>query len=917
MEFAFLNPFALLLLLPCIAWLWFFLRSLKALPSYDRWTIFSLRTMIVLLLVAAIAQPEQRLTKDEENVIFVIDQSASVENQGNKMLKDISEIVEVKNENDQYGIVSLGQEAVVERSLQNNLSFGSDLSQVKQDVTNLSEGIQLASGLLTNQGGGRIVMLTDGNETAGDAVDAASIAQQQNITIDVMTYAPMTGPDASIALFETPATVYQGELANLQVTVDSTISGEASLRILKNNNVIANETVALDEGANAFQFSALTETAGTDVYKAEIQLPQDNVAENNVAYGVSTVEGPPRVLIVEGEPGNAVNVSSALQPINMGVDVIASSQFPMTLTSLLDYDALLMANVPGSSLSQEQMEMVETAVKEFGMGFIMTGGDQSFGLGGYFNTPIEKVLPVSMSLSGEKEIPSLGIVYVLDRSGSMSGYKLSIAKEAVARSIEMVREKDAVGLIAFDSAPWEVLPLQTLEDKEEAINQVGTLTSGGGTDIMPGLRMAYDRLRALDVQRKHIVLLTDGHSSSNAAYNSLLSDGLDNNITLSSVAIGDSADRRLLEGLAEIGEGRFYNVLDVSTIPTILSRETALTTRTYIVDDPFYPTFRSTGAYSNWFSNGAPQMNAYIATTAKGRASVILESAKADPILAQWSYGLGETVAWTSDLSGEWSGGWPTWSNWQPFWGDIITSTFRSNSTDPYYTQVNRIADEAKVTVTSESNTTTPLVSQVVSEEGDIVETTTRVTGPGSYEIRFPSQAGVYYLQLFEEGAEGKELVFQKGITVPFSEEFDLRTENKQLAQRVANAGGGQVIESLKDVFAPMENPPQQATEVGRWLILLVFFLFFMEIALRRFGFPVRLASTMQASFATKKDTESRSPQKGRVPNIREKSAQVAQNKNNKSTKTKGGKTVEESGERTDKDDRMKRLLDAKKRRQR
>lgn len=175
--------------------------------------------------------------------------------------------------------------------------------------------------------------------------------------------------------------------------------------------------------------------------------------------------------------------------------------------------------------------------------------------------------------------------------------------------------------------------------------------------------MAYDELMPLKLQRKHIILLTDGQSS-NADYETLIEEGKKENITISTVALGQDADIRLLESLAEYGSGRFYNVTDSTVIPSILSRETVMASRTYIEDNPFYPVIQPYPDWLKHFKNGVPQMNAYIAVTPKQTAQVSVVSEKEDPILAEWQYGLGKTIAYTSDTSGKWAGDWARWNEY-------------------------------------------------------------------------------------------------------------------------------------------------------------------------------------------------------------------------------------------------------------
>lgn len=292
-----------------------------------------------------------------------------------------------------------------------------------------------------------------------------------------------------------------------------------------------------------------------------------------------------------------------------------------------------------------------------------------------------------MEVKGKEQIPSLGLTIVLDRSGSMSGNKINLAKEAAARSVELLREDDTFGFIAFDDRPWEIIPPIPLEDKQQVIEQILSVAPNGGTEIYTSLSLAYERMQDLKLQRKHIILLTDGQAATNSSYDQLIEEGKKANITLSTVAIGQDSDRGLLQYLAEAGAGRFYDVADEETIPSILSRETSMLTRTYIEDNPFYPIIGGGTKWQSLFKDGVPKMNAYIATTAKQTANVIAESEKDDPVLAEWKYGLGKTMAFTSDSEGKWSGDWARFQGWSDFWNTTVSELLPAYNEVPYNIQ--------------------------------------------------------------------------------------------------------------------------------------------------------------------------------------------------------------------------------------
>ncbi len=508
--------------------------------------------------------------------------------------------------------------------------------------------------------------------------------------------------------------------------------------------------------------------------------------------------------------------------------MINAASLPNELSSYLQYNAIIFDNVPGHLVGEAKMSVIEQAVKNFGVGFTMVGGENSFGLGGYFKTPIETLLPVEMEIKGKEQLPSLGLVIVLDRSGSMYGSKLELAKEAAARSVEMLRDEDTLGFIAFDDRPWEIIETAPLGNKEEAVDTILSVTPGGGTEIYSSLSAAYDSLADLKLQRKHIILLTDGQSQS-GNYEDLIENGKEQGITLSTVAIGQDADGNLLQSLSEMGSGRFYDVIDEQTIPSILSRETAMISRTYIEDNPFYPTIYNATGWNTLFAKGVPQMNAYIGTTAKQGAAVIAESEKEDPVLAQWQYGLGKTFAFTSDSTGKWAGDWARWQEWGSFWQTIISQMLPSYNDVAYDV---RLDTDGSFLITDPTNEAAFLDIVAVDEAGEELDLQLETISASQVRAVVQAKPGLIFFRIADE----EQAIYQAGLSVPYSAEYELRPVNETLVEQLTKQTGGSVLKEPQDVFRNFTNKGAERQNIATWLLLTGMLLFFVDITIRRFG---------------------------------------------------------------------------------
>ncbi len=901
-----------------------FLKQKKT--ANEAYWIASIRMLIFTLLITALTIPQILFPVKGETVIFLVDQSASVKHTDDEALAWIENSIMNKQKEDAFAVVTVGENIALEQNIGvERKSIQQFNSKVNEGETNLEAGIQFASSLIPSQSSGRIVLFSDGNETIGNSKEAAILLKNRHIELDYILLKNEVSEDMSLLELNVPPSLYKGEEAPITVTINSNTNKSAIVRLSVNNEEILKEIVDVKEGKNVFTFSHQANTSGLSVYKGEIAAENDTFIENNTLYSVADVKGTPKVLIVEGKGGG--NLAPVLVGSGVIVDAIGVEKLPTVLSGYVQYQSIIFNNVPATVLSENQMNMIERAVKEFGTGFIMAGGEESFGLGGYFKTPIERLLPVDMDIKGKKEMPSLGLMIVMDRSGSMAGNKLELAKEAAARSVELLREEDTLGFIAFDDRPWVIVDTEPLKDKKEAAEKISRVTPGGGTEIFSSLQLAYEELADLNLQRKHIILLTDGQAPG-GDYESIIAEGKEKNITLSTVALGSDADRGLLEELASMGTGRFYDVTDSSVIPSILSRETVMATRTYIEDNPFYPNIQPFLDWSRLFAAGIPQMNAYIATTPKSRAQVPILSKKEDPILAEWQYGLGYTIAFTSDFSGKWSGDWVRWQNWPLFINQIVTKTLPQYDSEPVRISFTKEAGNSKLILESARKQSLPLEAALISESGQIINTNTKLVAPGKYEVAIPNQSGMYFISIKQTDQNGQILTYQTGFTIPYSDEYLLDGPNESLLKELSMMTGGKMRAAEKDAFRPLHVKTNKVQPISEWLLLATFLLFFIEIAIRRFG----LIALLRNKFAKKNES------------LIEKSGKQRMIEKLQSAKQKQGKSIESATNETsetitinsssqkkqrlkkkqpkreeitaeEREERMKRLLEAKSRR--
>jgi len=832
----------LLLLLPAVYFTFVWLKSNKH-NSRENTIVFIIRVTAVFLLIFALAMPTLLLPIKEEQILFVVDRSASTMGTEQQSVEFLVQALAEKKEHQAVGIYSFDEkfQTQVPLSLVTN-EVPEFIGSEDNSQTNIAQSIQLATNLAEQQKATRIVLLSDGLETSGSVTDQLSRMAGSQVEIDTYILSRPESDDVAVTSFETPPVAYEGEQQQLIVQVESTKSVLGELILSQNDQFLATQSVQIEPGSNTFTIRHASTGEGLLKYQVQLNVKDDALLENNQLTSVTMVESAPSLLIVSGDKISSP-ISTYLDQEVVSVDSILASDLPFDLSNYLAYDAIIFDNVPGYQVGEAKMAVIEQAVKNFGVGFMMVGGDNSYGLGGYFKTPIEKLLPVEMEVKGKQQLPSLGLIIVMDRSGSMGGNKFELAKEAAARSVELLREDDTLGFIAFDDKPWEIIEAKTLTDKEEALEKILSVTVGGGTEIYPGLDLAYERLSDLKLQRKHIILLTDGQSATQNDYEELITQGLSKNTTLSTVAIGQDADRALLEDLAQIGTGRFYDVMDESTIPAILSRETVMISRTYIEDNPFYPTISGDAAWTSLFTEGVPQFNAYIATTAKQTATVVVESTKDDPVVAEWMYGLGRTIAYTSDSTGAWSGDFARFNQWGNFWNTALSRLLPSYSEVPFDI---RKSEDGSYTVSDPSGQSSFLEIVAVNEAGEEIDSISEPIAPGKSRVSFDANPGLIFLRISNE----QNSMYQAGISIPYSDEYKIQPPNKGVLQDISNRTGGEMLTSPQQAMRDIKYESAESKSIQKWLILIAMLLFFIDITLRRFGW--KLLSSIPRSWKSK-----------------------------------------------------------------
>jgi Mg-chelatase subunit ChlD len=817
-------------------------------------TAAALRALALAALAVALAGPLAGSHSQHTDVVFALDLSSSI---GREAVAEALDFVNRARESPaRIGLVVFGADAAVESAVRSGGEPVREIAaQVERAGTDIGRAIEVAVGVFRDAAHRRIVLLTDGRENLGDARSAAAVARSLGVEIHAVALESASPPkEIHVQGMTLPSRVRLHEPYNVQAVVHSKESARAHLVVMRNGVLLTESEIELAPGVNVYLIVEQADAPGLLEYEVIVNSDADSERENNRYQAFVRVEGKPMVLHAVGGPAAGRHVTAALRAQGLAVHEVPAGALPANLHELVDYDLVILDNVSAFDLSLAKMELLESYVRDAGGGVVKIGGDRSYGAGGYYGTPVERLLPVTMSVKTEVQIPSLSVFYVLDRSGSMATKahgeeKLAIAKRATLSSIDLLNRLDRVGVLAFDSGWQWVVPPTEVGVRLPIGEQLRGLEAGGGTDLYLALEEAHRVMRQERAKVKHLIVLSDGLADGEKNFDPLVARIAADGITVSTVALGADSDRELMASLAALGKGRHYHTDDPRNVPRIFVSETLAVARNLVVEGEIRPRRGHAGEPIEGFAADAfPALGGYQRTYAKPAAHVLLTGRDEDPVLVSWRYGLGKAVAFTSDLSGRWGRRWVEWPEFGRFVAQTARWTMRRTGSESFVPrfQWHGQRGEMDVDVLDRDDR----FINGLELEASLVDPSRRARrvrleqiAPGRYHGEFPvPRAGRYYITL--SGRDGRSQVGPRtfGLAVPYSSEYLDLGVDRGLLRDIAGIAGGRLLPlssaGLDIVTAPS---PQAAGPLSRiwWpFFLAALVLLVAEVAVRQVALP-------------------------------------------------------------------------------
>ena len=809
--------------------------------KWRRWVTLCLRGGALFCAVLALANLQKTHREQRLSVVFLLDTSDSVaREQRAEALDRMNTAIAKLKPTDRFGLIGFAAEPAVLLELRSKAAqppLTTD-AWLAGEGTDILAAIKRAMVMLVNAHQPRIVIFSDGLDNASGTalIDYLPLLKASNV--EILTVPLQSVQDAlRVHQLQLPTQVRKAQRFRIQAIIATDGSIPTLTATLSHNGVPIHEAEwTLPRGRHVLELPVQQVKAeGIHAYHLKLNV-SDAIPENNHAYGVVKIQDKPHVLYVEGEPAYNEPLKEVLEENGFIVEHLSAAEIPTELVALQRSDALILSNIPADALSTQQLNTLDNYVRVLGHGLVVIGGPRAFGPGGYTDTALERILPVKMTPRQQQD--SLAMLFVIDTSGSMANYvnarqKIQLAIEGVRAGIRNLKTEDMAGLLGFNTAVHVVSSLTA--DRGVLLRAVGTLRPTGGTTMMhAALQEAGEMLKTTDAKRKHIVLLSDGNSiGERSDFLDLAKQLAAARIGITTIAIGD-ADKTLLSEIAEAAAGNAVFVQNVQELPAVLT-ETVRETQRYIVQETFLPRLATPDAPIVEGIGSLPMLHGYVATAEKESAQVFIRSHQDEPILAGWRFGLGKSIAWTSDVKPAWAKEWIPWQHFGRFWGQVVNWTLPADDADTDF----------ELTLSSHSGKGHSGKGQAVidtqrpshaayrlhiarpdaSHELVAMQQLTPTRYAGNFQI---AESGAYLVTAQREEDNAKRT---ETLSFAYPAEYAAFGVNAQLLQRL-----GHYEPSASQIAQRSGEPVETRVSLAQALLVVAVILFVAEMIFRRFS---------------------------------------------------------------------------------
>jgi uncharacterized membrane protein len=834
------------------------------------------RSLLLLLLAVALARPSIVDRGESVTLMVVADVSRSIPRElrqdGERFLARVEEAK--RNEDDRIGVVTVAERSEIRQTPDVNarivLDHAGDLA-----ATDLSHAIETAISLLPTDTANRILLVSDGNETRSNVMEAIQLATANGIPIDVLPIEYEFDREIVFEGLRAPSRARIGQAVDLRAFIRSSEPTTGVLRLRRNDESIDLDPSApgdgvrirLEPGVNSIPIPVSMDFSGAHRFQVEFEpddAESDMLGENNRYDAITFVSGEGRVLMVSETATEYEPTIRALRDGGLDVVVESPAMLGRGLPYLNGFDAVMLADVPRWGIDADADRALRAYVHDLGGGLVMMGGERSFGAGGWIDSEVASVLPVKLDPPQERQMTRGALALVMHSCEMPQGNHWG--QVTAISAIEALSSQDHVGIITFDfgmganqfnGCAW-AFPMQPAGDKQGAIAAAKAMTVGDMPDFSASLNLARTGLNGVNAGQKHVIIISDGDPAppSQQLLDGFVADG----ITITTVMVGGHGtvtDARNMQGVAEYTGGTYYNVVNPNQLPKIFIKEATLVSRSLVQEGDF-PTVTLPAVDGP--TRGVvrvPDVDGFVLTVAReglAKTPLFVRTDEGDdPLLAFWNHGLGKSVAYTSDAGSRWAVGWTGWSGYQPFWEQIVRWSLRP-ATPSSLAIRSGLGDEGRAVVEVEALSDDGSFANLLAGEGVVIDpegTTRRLPlqqiGPGRYRAEFHvDREGAYLVNAIfaDPGGDASDAVsVQAAVSVPYRKEFATTRDNRTLLEMIADRTGGRVFDAKEnlDVVDPFDRTglemPSSPTRIWDVVVVICAGLFLLDVAVRRLSF--------------------------------------------------------------------------------
>jgi Mg-chelatase subunit ChlD len=749
---------------------------------------------------------------------------------------------------------------------------------IHQGATNLEEALLRALPAFAPGLARRIVLVSDGHQTEGDVWRAMLRLQAEGVRVFAVPAAVAAERDAWVEAIAVPEGVREGAPTDVEARLFSRMSGSARVELSIGERSAVARNVMLAPGENRVSLNVRFPRAGAQDVTVKVSAPGDQLARNDALTEDVFVQPRPHVLYVEGGAQGAHPLADALTAQGIRVSVATVQSLSGDPRLLSGKDAVILSDVRAESIGADAAQRLQAFVRDQGGGLVFAAGENTYGQDGFAKSDVERLLPVKFEAKRKRQ--DLDVVLLIDRSASMRGGKIEVAKAAALATLDLLEEEQGLGVVAFDARPHEIVPLGPVGDKRQAENLISRMTSSGQTDIYHALLHAQRSLAESRAEIKHIILLSDGLTAPPPAdavgangqgsrgprikyltaespwprYDDDLTGGFQGimaqlaaaKVTLSTVVMGEGPDVKFMTTLAQWGHGRTYIARSDGEVPSLFAGETRRVRGDAVVEEPFRPQVK---AWSPTIAGvdfaGGPELRGYVESKPKRFSDVLLEAKKDLPLLAETHYGLGKTVVFLSDVKNRWAADWLGWPGYAKLWGQVVRDSVRRDAGDGVSWRVTREGASALLQLTALNrdggyrSDLAPRV-RVTPPSGDSSVVELRQVAPGRYTTRVPLAATSVLpwrfdllpgadLQAADVARAGNRRLFYA-----YSDEYRLLPPNLPLLRALSEQTGGALTPRVDEIFRPRGDGGIRTASLWPYFAAAALLFFLLDILVRR-----------------------------------------------------------------------------------